>query len=493
VPPQGKVETRVNPVDGAEMVFIPAGSFEMGDADMPSNPRRTVQLSAYWIYKNDVTVAEYRKFCDATGGTMPQAPPWGWSDNNPIVNVTWDNAIAYAKWAGMDLPTEAQWEKAARGTDGRKYPWGNEWDASRCVHSVDENGASPPADVGSHTDNPYGLSDMAGNVWQWCQDKYDKDFWTSDAAKRTDPENEAIGDPHVLRGGSWVNYNPELFRCALRNWLRVPADGILGCGFRCAARLGSSAAPAAGIPRVTAPAPEGPILHVKTCVNRKDNAEMILIPAGPFEMGDNDQNDNPLHTVTLSAYWIYKNDVTVAQYRKFCAATGHSMPAAPSWGWGADNPIVHVSWDDAMAYATWARVDLPTEAQWEKAARGTDGRQYPWGDEFEGSKLWFNQERTTDVGQYAVNLFGCTDMAGNVCQWCKDRYAQEFWKSGRANCKDPENEIRDWATGDTRVVRGGNYGWSDAATFRCARRGHGPPGNRFDGLGFRCAARPNSH
>ena len=137
--------TRINPKDGAVMVYVPAGEFVMGDDQMPrSSPRRTVTLDAFWIYKNDVTVAQYRKFCQATGRQMPQTPTWGWKDDHPVVNVTWDDAKAYCDWAGAALPTEAQWEKAARGTDGRMYPWGNEWDAGKlwCSRSVSEKGHS---------------------------------------------------------------------------------------------------------------------------------------------------------------------------------------------------------------------------------------------------------------------------------------------------------------------------------------------------------------
>jgi len=122
----------INAKDRAEVVYIPAGEFTMGSkpgvGKSDEQPEHKVDLDGYWIYQTKVTVAQYRQFCQATGRSMPNAPSWGWKDDHPIVSVTWDDATAYAKWAGAALPTEAQWEKAARGTDGRIYPWGNEWD-----------------------------------------------------------------------------------------------------------------------------------------------------------------------------------------------------------------------------------------------------------------------------------------------------------------------------------------------------------------------------
>ncbi len=157
-------------------------------------------------------------------------------------------------------------------------------------------------------------------------------------------------------------------------------------------------------------------IAAKTRINPKDGAEMIFIPAGPFLMGDDDMPNNPRHTVKLSSYWIYKDLVTVGMYEKFCKETGRQMPPEPGFagnefnpGWSKeDHPIVSVSWNDAMAYCAWAGVALPTEAQWEKAARGPDGLKYPWGNEFDQSKVWASKAAfcdaggTTTVGRYGV-------------------------------------------------------------------------------------------
>ena len=124
--------------------------------------------------------------------------------------------------------------------------------------------------------------------------------------------------------------------------------------------------------------------------NPTDGAEIIYIPAGDFTIGSDSGADmrRPDRQAYLDGYWIYKNDVTVAQYQKFCQATGNQMPMAPKWGWQADHPMVLVSWGDAQAYCAWAHAALPTAAQWEKAARGTDGREYPWGNTFDNNMLW---------------------------------------------------------------------------------------------------------
>ena len=218
--------TKVNPIDGAEMVLIPAGPFLMGDDDRENNKRRTVTLDASYVYKNVVTVRQYEGYCKATGIAMPDPPDFdpGWKNkDHPIVNVSWFDAMRYCEWAGVSLPTEQQWEKAARGTDGRQYPWGNTFDTSKLWCSKKQFGdAGGTTAVGRYTDSPYGLSDMAGNVWQWCADDYD-----------------GTGTCRVVRGGSWFGYDPENFRCAYRNVLH-PVNWTYYWGFRCVARPNSN-------------------------------------------------------------------------------------------------------------------------------------------------------------------------------------------------------------------------------------------------------------
>jgi len=258
-------EVKVNPRDGAEMVWIPPGEFVMGSTPAEVSaalkgfpervcrdiadfllqaecPQRKVEMDGYWMYKCEVTVAQYRKFCEATGGKLPNAPDGGWKDSHPIVDVSWDDANAYAKWAGASLPSEAQWEKAARGTDGCVYPWGNDWDASRCANSV-EKSMDGPAPVCGYPKgaSPYGCLDMAGNVWEWCADWYDPAYYKSAPSKNPRGPAEAVKfqwcgptvrGARALRGGSWYYDNNIYFRCASRSY-HQPTSRDRDDGFRC--------------------------------------------------------------------------------------------------------------------------------------------------------------------------------------------------------------------------------------------------------------------
>jgi formylglycine-generating enzyme required for sulfatase activity len=228
-----------NPKDGAEIIFIPAGEFLMGSdkskdklADDDELPQRKVYLDGYWIYKYEVTVAQYRKFCQETGKQMPKEPSWGWQDEHPIVNVSWEDARTYCDWAGVELPTEAQWEKAARGTDGRIYPWGNEWDASKCNNKTTGPGRTTPVSSYPAGVSPYGVMDMAGNAWEWCADWYDKNYYAS--AHDRNPQAPLSDIYRVLRGGSWVIGNPNILRAANR-YRRYPDNRYIFVGFRGAA------------------------------------------------------------------------------------------------------------------------------------------------------------------------------------------------------------------------------------------------------------------
>lgn len=261
IPPRTRRTTpkvKTNPKDGAAMVYVPAGEFTMGSNDdfQDEEPQRRVYLDAYWIYKHEVTVAQYRKFCGATGRQMPDAPWWGWKDDHPIVSVTWHDAKAYADWAGVALPTEAQWEKAARGTDGRAYVWGDQWppppkvgnfadetakrkDKGWSIISGYDDGYAETSPVGVFPAgaSPYGCLDMAGNVWEWCADWYDENYYAK--APSRNPKGPQRGVNRVLRCGSWHYGSGDFFRASYR-LSYYPDDRNNGLGFRCVLPVGSS-------------------------------------------------------------------------------------------------------------------------------------------------------------------------------------------------------------------------------------------------------------
>ena len=245
--PSTDLPQRIVGKDGAEMVLILAGEFQMGsnEASSREKPVHTVYVDAFYMDVHEVTVEQYNQFVRATGHRAPPQPGYLLTDRHPIVNVNWHDAMAYAKWAGKRLPTEAEWEYAARGgLKGQKYPWGNRlpdgtqcnfadknlsrvWDRESIVESSGklykagddhsdksiDDGYTYAAPVGSYPANGYGLYDMAGNVSEWCFDAYDENFYAYSPRENPiasiiikNPENgrTTITELRASRGGNWM-------------------------------------------------------------------------------------------------------------------------------------------------------------------------------------------------------------------------------------------------------------------------------------------------
>lgn len=237
-----------------------------------------------------------------------------------------------------------------------------------------------------------------------------------------------------------------------------------------------------------------PPLNPGECFNPKDRSVLVEVPGGTFSMGANNglANEKPLHSVTLGTYYIGKCEVTNEQFRRFVRATGHQ--AAGNWEdyaerWGEKAPVVEVSWNDATAYCRWAGLRLPTEAEWEWAARGPQGRTYPWGESFDnwrivcstnsgGSREVGGQPKAVGSLPDGASWCGALDMTGNVCEWCSSRY--------RPYPYDPNDGREDPGGSDPRVQRGGSWTYGMPFFCRAAYRGDYDFYNDVDG-GFRVA------
>jgi formylglycine-generating enzyme required for sulfatase activity len=581
------------------MVYVPAGEFTMGEKES----EHRVYLDAFFIGKYEVTNAEWKAFVDAAwtvtvpdhwkNRTFPESKA-----NHPVVYVSWEDAKKYCDWiskeTGRDvrLPTEAQWEKAARGPEAYIFPWGNQWDKNFCDNgSLLAQLGFKPNEKGDDWDKKYeewkqsqrgkeiiasggntmpvgsfpkgmsfyGCYDMAGHAYEWCSDWYKSGYYKLNDAKNN-PQGPKEVDVEevdfygrksklrVLRGGSW-GAAPSYCR-SVNRYPYGPAYRNYSHGFRvvmAAREAGGSvtpvqtgAAPGSAAPSVAQPPPSPAPrpspqsfddMYVTTAatgekiphpLSRKTARQtladgttidvpegMVYVPAGTFTMGEKESE----HRVYLDAYFIGKYEVTNAEWRVFTElASFEPLPA--HWKDGKipagkeNHPVVFVSWEDAQKYCefisrlTKREVRLPTEAQWEKAARGRDDYIYPWGNQWDkdlcnsgynlaqfgfrpnaegeewdkkwaewqktekGKEIIANGGNTAPVGSFPKGkcFYGCYDMAGNVCEWCSDWYMTNYYqlRDARKNPEGPteeEAEVVDcWGKkSKARVLRGGSW------------------------------------
>jgi len=501
----------------ADMVLVPAGPFNMGsgDGDAGERPTHMVTLASFWMDRTEVTNQEYGEFLEYVRRTgdhskcHPDEPrgkdhtPGWWADaalngpDQPVVGVDWWDACAYAAWAGKRLPTEAEWEKAARGPDGRRYAWGNDWDRAKCNSGEGSKGTVEVAGLPEGA-SPYGCLNMTGNVWEWCAD------WLSDSYNSTSPAPDPIGagtgPMRSFRGGAWMN-REYVCRCAYRSGGTQPLRGN-GLGFRCARALGQRSPAAAAAPWVDRTAEmqqeQATVLAELQMQGVQAPPDMVLIPPSRVVVGSGDG----AHAVGTAGFWIDRTEVTNEQYGRFLeyvrATSDHSKchpdepegkdhtPALwtdPRWN-GPKQPVVGVDWWDAYAYAAWAGKRLPVRGEWERAALGTDERRYPWGNEWDVAKCNSGESAkgvTVEVGSYPQGRspYGCMDMAGNVYEWCADVSRAENAGSAQGAGSDAAPPAI------TRLELGSS--WADSM-HTCVRAAFGwyTPEKRFNNIGFRC-------
>ena len=477
-----------------DWVTIPAGSFLMGSvtprdarAYPDEAPQHRVDVAELAMGRTPVTNDQYRMFVDSVGYQAPGhwlggRAPTG-RENHPVTYVDWHDAQAFCLWAGVRLPTEAEWEKTARGTDGRTWPWGETQPVATLINNDNTVGDTSP--VNSYPDgaSPYKALDMAGNVWEWTTSLYRLYPYISNDGR----EDCLSLERRALRGGTY-NHPARNVRCADRH-AAYPSARDVYIGFRVAKNSLATERLELGF-------------------------EWVIVPSGEFLMGNDHQsepteasdelyhpgsrhsanrpadfdNEYPQHLIDLPSLKITRTPVTNLEYHQFVVATGY--PAPGHWPTGStppnldDHPVVYVDWYDAQAFCRWADVSLPTEAIWEKAARSSDGRQWPWGNRKPDATL-ANYCRdaktgtTAPVGMYSsgASFDGVLDMAGNVWEWVSTSY-RPYPYSAVDGREDPTNM-------EQRVLRGGSFYSTHAGYLRCSTRSMSHPNRRRDHIGFR--------
>jgi formylglycine-generating enzyme required for sulfatase activity len=561
-------DTWTRPFDEMPMVYVPGGTFPMGSTDEEVEealtrcresyrycnldfygqeaPQHSVYLESFWIDRTEVTRAQYHRCAEAGACQAPSAcedskpaNEEASSEDHPVVCVDWLDAQTYCDWAGARLPTEAEWEYAARGPEGNLYPWGNEPGGARqnycdatCIDPwVDESVDDGYARTSPVYRYPEGASwcgalDLAGNVYEWVAD------WLGPypSGSLTNPTGPRSGYERVLRGSSWKSFWDRA-RGATRDSVSPDAryDHI---GFRCARSNEALELAATALPGSTStPAPEAGTTPVQVAqanatpgtrrlgdarTRAADGMMMAYVPGGTFPMGSTKAEidavlsscgeyadgygkckpeafevESPQHSATLSEFWIDGTEVTNAQYKK-CVDAGKCrqsrLASDPSYSQD-DYPAAGISRQDAADYCAWAGGRLPTEAEWEYAARGAEGTTFPWGDKFDCAGGNFGDDLTGCEDGYTgpapvasfpegTSWCGAQDMAGNVWEWVADWYGG-YPSEAVVNPAGPQSGTRG-------ILRGGS--WAYYPPFlRASFRYPVPPTADYLAVGFRCA------
>ncbi len=430
---------------------------------------------------------------------MGTNPTYLKSDNGPVEMVSWNDVQEFIKKLNEKegankyrLPSEAEWEYAARAGTTTRYSFGDDESNLEDYAWFKKNAILSALDVGQKKPNPWGLYDIHGNVWEWVQDTW-HDNYTGAPADES-PWKDGYG--RVVRGGSWFSEAREC-RSANRGYFD-PGALNANLGFRLLMTV-PSATVSPEMKSLDAPLVT-PSSNLKTITN-SIGIEFVQIPEGEFDMGSPSSesgifgNEGPVHRVKiLNAFYMGKYEVTQKQWRDVMGTNptllkDHKLPV------GDKLPIVMISWNEAQEFIKKLNEEegankyrLPSEAEWEYAARAGTTTRYSFGDD--GSKLgdyaWYNSNSGLTIheaGQKKPNPWGLYDMHGNVGEWVQDRWHPDYnsgaptdgsaWESGSGN----------------RVFRGGSWldgaWWDLAKRCRSAYRIYGGPDDRFSNLGFR--------
>ena len=441
----------------------------------------------------------------------------------PVTNVSWEDCQEFIKKlnaktdGGYRLPTEAEWEYACRARTTTAYNFGDKITSNDANYR--DSKKEKPAAVGSYKPNAFGLYDMHGNVWEWCEDW----FGVFPAKSLTDPMGPAKGLDRVLRGGSFLNDDSDARSSRRMN--NTPNSNDFNDGFRLARTADIKTVVPLMTPKpdptVVKPAMKSilitPFSEAKAKEAQKETAknlqkemeekanlgagiklDMVLIPAGKFMMGSpvsekDHKKDETQHEVTLTKpYYMGKYEVTQEQWE---AVMGDN----PSKIKSEKLPVTHVTWKSCQDFIkklnakTNGEYRLPTEAEWEFACRAGTSTAYSFGDSLTKGDANFSDSEDTGkagtrggakaVGGYKPNAFGLYDMHGNVWEWCED------WKADypAGAVIDPKGP----ATGEYRILRGGRFGFGPSDSRSANRNNYGvTPESSFNDGGFRLAKTP---
>ncbi len=474
-----------------DMVNIPAGQFRMGDVSgngaATEKPVHTVTLQAFRMGRFEVRFEQYDVFARATGRALPNDEGFG-RGKLPVVNVSLPDARAYAEWLSRQsglrfrLPSESEWEYAARAGTTTTYSWGDN-PSQDMANAAGVSGrdtfrfVAPP---GSFPANAWGLYDMLGNVGEWVQDCYHYGY--VDAPADGSAWMTGMCDGGIFRGGQWDATPSDGLRVSRRP--SNITDTRYGTrGFR--------------IAQDPAPLPDKPsAAEIKATLQAIDS-EMVSIAAGQFQMGDltgkGRKSGSPVHTVTLKHFSLSKYELTFAHYDVYARATGR--PLLDDEGWGRGNrPLIYAGVKEAEAFIAWLNQQtglhyrLPTEAEWEYAARAGTTTAYYWGDAWSSDMA--NASRTAGrdvfvhtapVGSFPPNPWGLFDMMGNVSEWTQDCLNDNYIGA--------PTDGSAWRQGfcDGRVYRGGAWDSLTEGGFDSSTRSGNSSPLGYGARGFRLA------